>query len=81
VGGPYTTRISPGTPQLSGQGPIGIAIDPTGALLAVDNNTDNTISLYKVSTSTGALTVASPPTVPSCQIPQFVVFYTAASGQ
>jgi hypothetical protein len=25
-------------------------------MLAVDNNTDNTISLYKVSTSTGALT-------------------------
>jgi hypothetical protein len=48
--------------------------------LAVDNNTDNTISLYKVSTSTGALTVASPPTVPTDQIPQFVVFYRSRLG-
>jgi 6-phosphogluconolactonase (cycloisomerase 2 family)/uncharacterized protein YjdB len=70
-----------GTPQPSGQSPIGIAIDPTGALLAVDNNIDNTISLYKVSTSTGALTVSSPATVPTDLVPQYVVFYTAASGQ
>jgi 6-phosphogluconolactonase (cycloisomerase 2 family) len=58
-----------------------MAIDPTGALLAVDNNADNTMSLYKVSTSTGALTVSSPATVATDLVPQYVVFYTAASDQ
>ena len=77
--GAITTAI--GTPPATGIGSIGMAIDPTGVLLAVDNNADNTISLYNVSTSTGALTVASPATVATDQIPQFVVFYTAASGQ
>jgi 6-phosphogluconolactonase (cycloisomerase 2 family) len=70
-----------GTPQLTGNSPIGMAIDPTGVLLAVDNNFDSTISLFTVSTSTGAVTPTSPPTVPTDSIPQFVVFYTAASGQ
>jgi 6-phosphogluconolactonase (cycloisomerase 2 family) len=77
--GAITTAI--GTPPATGIGSIGMAIDPTGALFAVDNNADNTISLFKVSTSTGALTVASPATVATDSIPQFVVFYTAASGQ
>jgi 6-phosphogluconolactonase (cycloisomerase 2 family) len=77
--GAITTQI--GTAQVTGQSPIGMAIDPTGALLAIDNNLDNTISLYKVSTSTGAVTPASPPTVNTDTAPQFVVFYTAASGQ
>jgi 6-phosphogluconolactonase (cycloisomerase 2 family) len=70
-----------GTPQLTGNNPVGMAIDPTGALLAVDNNFDSTISLFTVSTSTGAVTPTSPPTVPSDTNPQFVVFYTAASDQ
>jgi 6-phosphogluconolactonase (cycloisomerase 2 family) len=58
-----------------------MAIDPTGALLAVDNNADTNISLYKVSTSTGALTISSPATVGTDLNPQYVVFYTAASDQ
>jgi DNA-binding beta-propeller fold protein YncE len=77
--GAITTQI--GTAQATGQSPIGMAIDPTGALLAIDNNLDNTISLYKVSTSTGAVTPATPPTVGTDNVPQFVTFYTAASGQ
>ena len=70
-----------GTPPVTGTGSIGMAIDPTGALLLVDNNVDYTISLYSVSTSTGALTVATPATVSTDSIPQFVTFYTAAPGQ
>lgn len=69
------------TPQATGNSPIGMAIDPTGALLAIDNNFDNTISLFTVNASTGAPTIASPATVPTDLIPQFLVFYTAASGQ
>jgi len=78
--GAITTAI--GTPPATGISSIGMAIDPTGALLAVDNNVDFTISLYNVSTTTGALTIDSQqPTVATDQIPQFVVFYTAASDQ
>ena len=68
--------------QATGATPLGMAIDPTGALLAVDNNVDNTISLYKV-TLTGASAggLSTQTAVPTDQIPQFVVFYTAASGQ
>jgi DNA-binding beta-propeller fold protein YncE len=71
-----------GSAQATGATPLGMAIDPTGALLAVDNNVDNTISLYKV-TLTGASAggLSTQTTVPTDQIPQFVVFYTAASGQ
>jgi 6-phosphogluconolactonase (cycloisomerase 2 family)/uncharacterized protein YjdB len=70
-----------GTVQPTGATPQGMAIDPTGVLLAIDNNFDATISLFTVSTATGAVTPISPPTVPTDSIPQFVVFYTAASGQ
>jgi 6-phosphogluconolactonase len=67
--------------QPTGATSLGMAIDPTGVLLAIDNNFDSTISLFTVSTATGAVTPISPPTVPTDSIPQFVVFYTAASGQ
>ncbi len=80
--GAITTQI--GTAQVTGQSPIGMAIDPTGALLAIDNNIDNTISLFMVTqtgTSAGGLTPATPPTVNTDTAPQFVVFYTAAPGQ
>jgi 6-phosphogluconolactonase (cycloisomerase 2 family) len=69
------------TAQPTGATSLGMAIDPTGVLLAIDNNFDSTISLFTVSTSTGAVTPTSPPTVPTDKIPQFVVFYTAASDQ
>lgn len=70
-----------GTPQLTGNSPTGMAIDPTGVLMAIDNNFDNTISLFTLSTTTGAVTPATPPTAPTGNQPLFVVFYTAASGQ
>ena len=70
-----------GTAVTTGATSLGMAIDPTGAFLAVDNNVSYTISLYNVSTSTGALTVANPATAPTDSVPQFVTFYTAASGQ
>jgi len=71
-----------GSAVATGATPLGMAIDPTGALLAVDNNVDNTISLFKV-TLTGATAggLSTQTTVPTDQIPQFVVFYTAASTQ
>jgi 6-phosphogluconolactonase (cycloisomerase 2 family)/uncharacterized protein YjdB len=70
-----------GNPQLTGNSPTGMAIDPTGVLLAIDNNKDDSISLYSLSTSTGAPTPANPPTVATSTQPLFVLFYTAASGQ
>jgi 6-phosphogluconolactonase (cycloisomerase 2 family)/uncharacterized protein YjdB len=70
-----------GTPQLTGNSPTGMAIDPTGVFMAIDNNFDNTISLFTLSTTTGAVTPATPPTAPTDNQPLFVVFYTAASGQ
>jgi len=71
-----------GTPQLTGNSPTGMAIDPTGVLLAIDNNFDNTISLFTIgSTTPGGLTPATPPTVATDNQPLFVVFYTALSGQ
>ena len=78
--GAITTQI--GSAQATGQSPIGMAIDPTGALLAVDNNFDATISLFKVTlTGAGAGGLSTQTTVNADTAPQFVVFYTAASGQ
>jgi 6-phosphogluconolactonase (cycloisomerase 2 family) len=74
-----------GTSQLTGNSPTGMAIDPTGALLAIDNNFDNTLSLFTIgatsSATPGGLTPLTPPTVATDNQPLFVVFYTAASGQ
>jgi 6-phosphogluconolactonase (cycloisomerase 2 family)/uncharacterized protein YjdB len=69
-----------GTPQPTDISPTGMAIDPTGVLLAVDNFDAADISLFKVG-SDGSLTTTTPPTVPAGTGAQFVVFYTAASGQ
>jgi 6-phosphogluconolactonase (cycloisomerase 2 family)/uncharacterized protein YjdB len=74
-----------GTPQLTGNSPFGMAIDPTGVLMAIDNNFDNNISLFTIgatsSSTPGGLTATTPPTVGTDNQPLFVVFYTAASGQ
>lgn len=78
--GAITTPI--GSPVATGQSPIGMAIDPTGALLAVDNNFDATISLFKVTlTGAGAGGLSTQTTVNADSVPQFVTFYTAGSGQ
>jgi len=74
-----------GTAQPTGSSPFGMAIDPTGVLMAIDNNFDNNISLFTIgaasSSAPGGLTPATPPTVATDNQPLFVVFYTAASGQ
>src|SRR6201998_3940689 len=68
-----------GTAQLTGNSPTGMAIDPTGVLLAIDNNFDNTISLFTIgatsSATPGGLTPLTPPTVATDNQPLFVVFY------
>jgi 6-phosphogluconolactonase (cycloisomerase 2 family) len=69
------------TAQPTGGNSTGMAIDPTGVFMAIDNNATNNLSLFKVSTTTGAPTPATPATVNTDTAPQFVVFYTAASGQ
>lgn len=61
----------------------GMAIDPTGVLLAVDNFADGTVSTYTIG-SNGGLTATSTPNVPaggSTGNTEYIVFYTAASGQ
>jgi hypothetical protein len=53
--------------------------------MAIDNNFDNTISLFTIgstsSSTPGGLTPTTPLTVATDNQPLFVVFYTAASGQ
>jgi 6-phosphogluconolactonase (cycloisomerase 2 family) len=72
-------------PQPSGATPLGMAIDPTGALLVVVNNFDSPpdASIYTVTLTgtTGVGGLSTPTTVPTDLVPQFVVFYTAASDQ
>jgi 6-phosphogluconolactonase (cycloisomerase 2 family) len=76
--GAITTQI--GTAKATDVAPTGMAIDPTGVLLAVDNFFGNDISMYTVGTD-GSLTPTTPPTVAADQKAEFVVFYTANSGQ
>ena len=76
--GAITSQI--GTAQATGQSPIGMAIDPTGALLAIDNNFDANISIFQVGTN-GGLAQANPATVNADTATEFVTFYTAASDQ
>lgn len=75
AGVPSTTPIS-GTPVPTGETPMGIAIDPTGSLVAVSNVGDtvnpSTISLFTIG-STGALT--SQTAVAAGVSPNFIVFY------
>jgi len=70
IGSAITTDLSP----------TGMAIDPTGVLLAVDNLDGADISTYTIG-SGGAITATTPATVPADVKAEFVVFYTAASDQ
>ena len=73
-GGVIGSAIS-GTPVATGDTPLaGIVIDPTGALLAVENNYGNSISLYTIG-SAGTLTVDTP--VNTGTSPLFVTLYNA----
>src|SRR5215469_9307026 len=74
TGGVIGSAIS-GRPVAAGILPFGgIVIDPTGTLMAVDNNTSDSISLYAIG-STGALTAVSP--VNTGTAPFFVTLYNA----
>jgi 6-phosphogluconolactonase (cycloisomerase 2 family) len=74
TGGAIGSAIS-GTPIATGVFPDGgIAIDPTGALLAVENHFDNTMSLFKIGTG-GGLTADT--AVATDQAPLLGVFYNA----
>lgn len=73
----FGTQI--GQPQAVGSSPTGMAVDPAGVLLAVDNKGSNSISLFTITTGSnvatpGALTPLIPGTVPTDASPQFVVF-------
>jgi trimeric autotransporter adhesin len=80
-GVPGTTPIT-GTPAATGVAPTGIAIDPTGVLIAVDNSNPTTttppaagsISLFTIG-SGGALTVDTPAAAGIS--PVLVTFYNA----
>jgi 6-phosphogluconolactonase (cycloisomerase 2 family) len=74
TGGVIGSAIS-GTPVAAGILPFGgIVIDPTGTLMAVDNSTSDSISLYAIA-SIGALTAVSP--VNTGTAPFFVTLYNA----
>ena len=73
--GGVISSVTPGTPVAAGVLPFGgIVIDPRGTLLAVDNNTSDSISLYTIG-SGGALTAVSP--VNTGTAPFFVTLYNA----
>jgi 6-phosphogluconolactonase len=64
-----------GTPVATGVSPTGIIIDPTGTLLAADNNVSNTISPFSVVTTTGTPTAET--AVATGNGPLFVTFLNA----
>jgi 6-phosphogluconolactonase (cycloisomerase 2 family) len=72
-----------GQPQTVGISPNGIAIDPAGILLVVDNSGSNDLSLFTIVSGTSNNTTprellpTSPGTAPTDTNPRFVVFYNA----
>jgi len=90
IGASSFTLTPIGSPIATGNTPDGMAIDPTGSLLAIDNFGLNpgpptgSISLYTVTpsgASAGGLTAANPASVPAGTSTQFVSYYNALSGQ
>jgi 6-phosphogluconolactonase (cycloisomerase 2 family)/uncharacterized protein YjdB len=78
IGANGAIGTSIGLRVVTGNGPFGIAIDPTGVLVAVDDNGGNSISPFKLGAG-GVLTAY--PIVATGAIPQFLTFYTAVAGQ
>jgi 6-phosphogluconolactonase (cycloisomerase 2 family) len=76
TGGAFGGAIGTG-PILAGSGPDGIVVDPSSALLAVDNNFSNTISLFQIGTG-GALTTLTPASTDSA--PLFVTYYNGVAA-
>jgi 6-phosphogluconolactonase (cycloisomerase 2 family) len=73
TGSPYALA----TVSTDGLSPMGIAIDPTGVLVAVDNNFSDDISLMQLAPATGVLTRSATSPVAAGNGPEFVVFYIA----
>ena len=45
-----------GSPFVTGMGPIGLAVDPTGKFAYVGNGNSNNVSAFAIDANTGALT-------------------------
>ena len=80
----FGTQIAPAQPV--GVNPAGIAIDPTGLLLAVDNKGSNSISLFTIengsnNTTPGELIPTTQGSATTDAGPQFVRFYIAQPKQ
>ncbi len=71
TGGAVGTAIAPSTLIYTGTFPYGITVDPTSTLLAVDNNSSNTISLFQIGSSGALTTLTSASTDP---IPLLLTF-------
>jgi 6-phosphogluconolactonase len=57
----YLTAVS-GSPFAStGNGPVSLVVDPNGAFLYAANNGSNTVSVYSIDTTSGALASAGLP--------------------
>jgi 6-phosphogluconolactonase (cycloisomerase 2 family) len=54
-GGALSATINSGNPYPLGDNPTGVAVDPTGTIVAVANNFDNTLSVFTAATD-GSLT-------------------------
>ncbi len=61
-----------GSPFAAGVTPIGIAIDPTNSTVSVANLFGNSISMFTINNSTGALTAAAVPQVETPAGPFFI---------
>jgi 6-phosphogluconolactonase len=48
-----------GSPFAAGQGPVSVAVDPSGHFAYVTNSYDSTVSAYTIDSSTGALSAVS----------------------
>lgn len=72
-----------GSAVATGNSPTGMAIDPTGVFLAIDDNGSGNstpaVSLYNV--TTGTVAAATPASVAADTAAQFITFYTANPGQ
>jgi YVTN family beta-propeller protein len=79
--GTFGAALNGGTTYPLGSSPMGIAIDPTGKILAVDNNFSGNVSVYPINADGTLGTVSVVNTVSPGSGPQFVTFYSAVSGQ
>jgi 6-phosphogluconolactonase (cycloisomerase 2 family) len=69
----FTRAITPTTPAFTAQdGPQTIATDSAGTIAAVGNNLAQTLSVYRINGTTGALTALAPPVATASLHPRSV---------